>query len=274
VLSLRPVGAALAPLSGQVAVDVPALLRLTARLEAVSPIGGMTVSDGGWAIDVISADGKVDGRWDIGTGEPMDEPFSAADVFRVAESLHRSLLPGLGVVVQIASFAMLGTLAAGPVLAWPRFRNSLLGWHRAVGWCLLPVTILSPLTAVLMTLGVGEAALPIASHPVTMTEALSAAAARVDLGHLVTAHRSHGGIVLVQAADEVFAVDGQGRLAPLGGPGVVREIHEGVWAGAWSGVLNFVVSLGLLGLTVTGLMAWARRPPVGVRGSVSYRSVR
>ena len=73
---------------------------------------------------------------------------------------------------------------------------------------------------------------------------------RVDLSRLVMVRRFHGGTVPVQVAGEgggLFAVTEQGVTALTGGPGLVQAIHEGTWAGAWSGLLNAVVSLALLG---------------------------
>jgi sulfite reductase (NADPH) flavoprotein alpha-component len=44
-----------------------------------------------------------------------------------------------------------------------------------------------------------------------------------------------------------------------GGHGLTRELHEGTWAGAWSGALNLVSALGLGTLLATGVVAWWRR---------------
>jgi sulfite reductase (NADPH) flavoprotein alpha-component len=194
----------------------------------------------------------------------------AINIFRIAENLHRSLLLGLGIVVEVASWAMLSIMTIGPLLSWLRLRNTLIGWHKALGWCLLPVTILSPLTAVLMTLGVGKssAPLPKAARPLAISQALGVAASEIDVGRLVMARRFRGGTVLMQAAGErggMFTVTERAVTALTGGPGLVKEIHEGTWAGAGSGALNFAVSLALLGLTITGSLSWLRRSRRGRR---------
>jgi sulfite reductase (NADPH) flavoprotein alpha-component len=56
---------------------------------------------------------------------------------------------------------------------------------------------------------------------------------------------------------KVFAVTKAGLV---GGPtNWPRLLHEGTWAGKWSGIFNFVTSLALVLLTVTGITIWARR---------------
>ncbi len=39
-------------------------------------------------------------------------------------------------------------------MGWPRLRNTLSGWHEGFGWGILPLVILSPLTGLLLALGV------------------------------------------------------------------------------------------------------------------------
>lgn len=40
-------------------------------------------------------------------------------------------------------------------------------------------------------------------------------------------------------------------------------LHEGTWFGVWNQVLNSVVALGVLGLSLTGLLLWWKRRPAG-----------
>jgi sulfite reductase (NADPH) flavoprotein alpha-component len=264
VLSFRPIVSDFVLRSETDIADVRALGALIGKLETIGPVNAVTVADGGRAIDVVSSAADVAGRWDIVSGARRGSATGAIDIFGIAENLHKSLLLGLGIVVEVASWAMLAIMTIGPLLAWLRLRNTLIGWHKAIGWCLLPVTILSPLTAVLMTLGVGKghAPLPRATRPVAISQALAVAAPDVDVGRLVMARRFRGGTVLMQASGEqggVFAVTERGATALSGGPGLIKQIHEGTWAGAWSGALNLAASLGLLALTITGSLSWLRR---------------
>jgi sulfite reductase (NADPH) flavoprotein alpha-component len=265
VLSFRPIMSDLAVRAAQSGtVDAQALATLIGKLEAIGPVQMVRLADGGRMAEVASSAADVAGRWDLAAGTRMASPSGGIDLFETAERLHKSLLLGLGLLVDAATWAMVAIMAIGPVLGWLRFRHTLMGWHKAVGWCLLPVTLLSPLTAALMTIGVGEsrAPLPRAARPVGMAQALAVAAPDVDLSHLVMARRFRGGTVLMQAAGErggVFAVTDKEATALTGGPGLVKQIHEGTWAGAWSGALNVIVSAALLGLTVTGCWSWLRR---------------
>jgi sulfite reductase (NADPH) flavoprotein alpha-component len=97
---------------------------------------------------------------------------------------------------------------------------------------------------------------------VAISQALAVAAPDVDVGRLVMARRFRGGTVLMRAAGEqggVFAVTESTATALIGDPSLIKQIHEGTWAGSWSGALNFAVSLALLGLTITGSLSWFRR---------------
>ncbi|MCX5512933.1 nitric oxide synthase [Kaistia algarum] len=266
VLSFRPILANRATSSTMGAsIDVPALETLLDKLGAGGAVSSISVTGGGAAVDVASSTTAVAGTWDIATGTKSGAASSGIDVFGIAERFHKSLLLGLGLLVEAASFVMLAIMIVGPLLSCLRFRNSVIGWHRALGWCLLPVTILAPLTAVLMVLGIGggaRVALPVASHTVSVSEALTVAAPTVDLAQLQSARLFRGGTVMLQTAGEnggTFAVTDTVAVPLTGGPGLVKEIHEGIWAGAWSGALNFGISVVLLALTVTGFLSWFRR---------------
>ncbi|MFS8036640.1 PepSY domain-containing protein [Xanthobacter sp. AM11] len=270
VLSFRPIvnSGPTAPRAGA-GIDVAAVAALLGKVEAEGQIGAVSLVAGGTSLDVMSRDPKVAGRWDVATGRHTPAPAGGLDIFRTAEGLHKSLLLGLGLVVEVASFLMLGIMVAGPFLAWLRFRNTLMGWHMAVGWCLLPLTLISPVTAVMLTLGIGvgpRPELPRTQRPVGIGEALTIAARDLDATRFAGARRFRGGTVMVQIAPDAagkaggaFIVTDSGVSAFSGGPNLVKQIHEGTWGGAWSGTLNVLISLALLGLTVTGFVSWFRR---------------
>ncbi len=263
VLSFRPIVSDIATASAAAgAVDTTALQQLISRLDGGGGVTSISVANGGAAVDVASGSADVAGRWDVQAGTRSAAPTSSVDVFGIAEKLHKSLLLGLGFVVEAASFVMLAIMIIGPFLSLLRFRNSVIGWHRAVGWCLLPLSIIAPLTAVMIVLGIGEGArqpLPKASQPVSIAQALTVAGKDIDLAHLVSARTFRGGTVLLQTAEGSYAVTDAKAVPLTGGKGLVQQIHEGTWAGAWSGALNVVISLILLALTVTGVLSWFRR---------------
>src|SRR5439155_23929443 len=135
LLSWRPIVYDLASASSQAAtVDVRALGTLTGSLEAIGPVNMVTVAKGDRAIDVASSAPEVAGRWDIASGTRMESATGGIDIFGIAKNLHKSLLLGLGIVVDVASWAMLAIMVIGTLLAWPRFRHSLTGWHWLPGW--------------------------------------------------------------------------------------------------------------------------------------------
>lgn len=265
VLSFRPILAAAPPSAVSAAIDAPALTALIGRLEAGGQITSITLSADGRTVDVASPAAPIAGRWAIASATRIAPASGGIDVFRTAESLHKSLLLGLGLVVEVASFAMLAIMLAGPFLAWLRFRNSLIGWHMIVGWCLLPFTLVAPVTAAMMILGLGEGArapLPRATQPLSISQALTVAARELDTRHLATARGFRGGTVMLRMAGTsggTFVVTDQSVTALTGGPSLVKQIHEGTWAGAWSGSLNLAIALALLGLTGTGCASWLAR---------------
>ncbi|MFG1284774.1 PepSY domain-containing protein [Xanthobacter autotrophicus] len=270
ILSFRPIVNSGPPVARPgSSLDVVAFKALLGQLEARGQFGAVSIVDGGRSVSVMSQNPELGGRWEIATGQHTPAPAGSIDIFRTAEGLHKTLLLGLGLVVEVASFLMLAIMVAGPFMAWLRFRNTLMGWHTAVGWCLLPLTLTSPVTAVMLTLGIGvgpRPELPRAKRPVSISEAVTIASRDLDTTRLAAVRRFRGGSVMVQIAGDgagtkggSFVVTDAGVTPLVGGPNLVKQIHEGTWGGAWSGTLNFVISLALLGLTVTGFLSWFRR---------------
>lgn len=185
-----------------------------------------------------------------------------SDVFTTSRRLHESLLLDLKWLVDTSSAAMIVLMAIGLAMGLPFFRNSLGGWHRVTAWGLAPLLILSPLTGLAIAFGVTLS--PPAARPeggtVTLREAVRTVAARHDLANVVWI-RPMGGAMRARVYDgkqaKVFTVTRAGLVAgPQNWP---RVWHEGVFAGAWSGLMNVVISLALMLLMVTGLWIWLRR---------------
>lgn len=264
VLAFRPIVDAVAPVSATSRVDAAALTSLVERLDGLGAVTAISVSEAGRFVDVDTADPSVAGRWEVETGRRVgDSPLMSA-FFDVTEQLHKKLLLGLGLVVEFVSWAMVALVVVGPLLAWLRFRNTLIGWHTAVGWCLLPLALMSPLTGVLMTLHVGESGTPLprAARPVSVAEALTIAAPQVDLAGLVEAHRFRGGTVMLRMRGEpmeLHVVTEESVVRLVDGPPLIKRIHEGTWGGLWSGLLNLVAALALTLLAVTGPVSWFAR---------------
>ena len=265
VLAFRPIVGSFDGPPPASSVEPTALVALVDRLAGRATVSAVAVADQGRAIDVTASDPAVAGRWAVATGERLGAaPGGGIDVFAVAEKIHKQLLVGLGLVVEAASWVMVAIIVIGPFLGWLRLRNSIVGWHTAVGWFLFPLVLLSPLTGVLMTLHVGEGgtALPRAARPVTVAQALTIASPTVDLSSLVEAHPFRGGTVMLRTAapaPATWVVTDTAAQRLVGGPSLVKRIHEGTWGGLWSGLVNFVVSIALGALTVTGVWSWVAR---------------
>lgn len=236
---------------------------VAALLESVDPEGRAR------SVEILG-DGLVSiadvGIYDPATGERTGTADAGFDLFGTAERLHKNLLVGAGIVVEVATYAMLLIVVAGPFLAWPRLRRTLMGWHLGLGWALLPLALLLPLTGVLMTLHVGTGELPrfpSATAPLPLATALEHAAAETDLSGLHMVRRFRGGTVLVMtrgtAGTRAYIVTDAGVSALDRSGNWPKTLHEGTWAGAWSGIVNLAGALGLTGLTVTGFMSWFTR---------------
>lgn len=201
---------------------------------------------------------------DVASGEVRPGPSTVAAVMGASRGLHERLMLNAGWLVIASTAAMLVLVVLGALMGWPRFANTLGGWHKAMAWGLLPLTVLSPLTGLLMAAGVTfttPPAAPAASGPpLKLTQAVAILAKDHDLSGLVWM-RPQGGRVMARLAEggeyRVYAVTPAGAVATE--RNWPRLWHEGNFAGAWSAAMNVVLSLAMTGLTVTGVWIWLRR---------------
>lgn len=200
------------------------------------------------------------------TGEEVRGGLPWSDLFLTARRLHETLLLDLGRLVVASTYAMLALAVLGVLMGWPRLRNSLSGWHKGVAWALLPLLVASPLTGVFLAHGVTFAgAVPAVAGPApTPREAIRAVeAAGHDLSGMVWM-RPQRDRMLVRLSEggewRVHAVTRDGTVAqPRSWP---RLVHEGNFAGVWSGLMNVLISLAFVLLLATGLILWTRRSPL------------
>ena len=199
---------------------------------------------------------------DATSGEALPGPSRLASLFVTMRQVHERLLFNLGWLVIASSYVMLVLATLGVLMGWPRIRNTLAGWHKAMAWGLLPLIVLSPLTGLLLAYGVTFSTMPAAAPaaPLPLKDAVQIVGARHDLSSLIWL-RPLGPRLVVRFAEagefKTYAVTREGTLPlPRNWP---RLWHEGNFAGAWSSLMNVLTSIVMLGLLVTGVWIWLRR---------------
>ncbi len=209
-------------------------------------------------ISGVGPEGAVD--IDVSTGAVREDDGRFSGLFGEARGLHEHLVFDLGWLVTASTFAMLALAVLGIAMGWPRLRASMSGWHQGIAWFALPLLVLSPLTGLALALGVSFAAPAARTQPLPLREAARIVALAKDPSTIVWI-RNRGGRQLARLNEggmfNVYAVTREGLVeTPRNWP---RLIHEGNFAGIWSGLMNVAVSLAFVGLMVTGGVIFARR---------------
>ncbi|WP_169558560.1 PepSY domain-containing protein [Uliginosibacterium gangwonense] len=261
ILAFKPIVEA----GAQARLDVGVL---AATLDKVDPQGkasSLSVAADGKSFELRSRRAGTIGRFEMGSGAQL--PASGFNIFDTALSLHKNLMLGAGWLVELATYAMVVLIVSGLLLGWPKLRNNLSGWHKGLGWIGLPLVVVTPLTGLLMVLHLGMPRLPAyeaAERALPIAQTLAIAARQTDLSGVTQARTFRRGAVMISAKTDTgtvtHIVSGTGQLVTMTqGPGWVRMLHEGTWAGAFSGVVNFLSASVLMGLLGTGMWAWVRR---------------
>jgi hypothetical protein len=152
-------------------------------------------------------------------------------------------------------------MVIGILMGLPRLRNTLSGWHKGTAWFTLPLILLSPLTGLLLELGLSFAgsAPPAAAKRVSLPEAVSIVAKDRDLAQ-VSSIGNRGGRMMARIIEDgelrAYAVTADGlSVLPRNWP---RLLHEGNWSLIGSAA-NVLISVALLTLLVTGVLIWTLR---------------
>lgn len=201
---------------------------------------------------------------DVATGAAQPAPSGTARFLLTARRLHETLLLDAGWLVIASTAVMLALALLGVLMGLPRFENTLSGWHMVFSWGVLPLVVLSPLTALLMAGGITLADPPpradASAAPADLATAVRLVGTTHDLSGLVWI-RPQGNRVLARIVEggeyRVYAVTSDAVTpAPRNWP---RLWHEGNFAGSGSAWLNVVASIAMIGLAVTGPWLWLRR---------------
>jgi uncharacterized iron-regulated membrane protein len=200
---------------------------------------------------------------DLATEDVARSPSTLVNVLVTSRRLHETLLIDARWLVTASTIAMLCLITLGIFMGLPRLRSTVAGWHQVAAWSLLPLVILSPLTALALAFGVTFTTPPArgAGQPtITLIEAVRIVGREHDLSNLIWL-RSAGSGMLARLVEDgeyrVYAVAPSGLSAvPRNWP---RLLHEGNWRGSLSASLNVVTSVVLVGLLGTGLYLWGAR---------------
>lgn len=249
--------------------DVGRILSLVTRAEATAPV------DFAGFVDAEHRTFMLAGRngpaaYDLATGAtvpmPAPPPEERSGIFDVALRIHKNLWFGAGALVSIASIAMIFLVIAGPILARPGRGVGPLGQHIRFGWFLWPLVALLPLSLVMMKLH-----LPVLNNPsapmAPMSRLMRDAAHVTDLSRLDGMQRLPGGrafVVLDGASGPTRYVLADGHLRTMDSrwSALGRELHEGTWAGRWSGLINLAAAAAMLWMLGSGVLSYVRRRAV------------
>jgi sulfite reductase (NADPH) flavoprotein alpha-component len=277
VLAFRPLlGRAAEPRStGK--VDATGLIALLREVDPQGTSRGLLISEDGKTVEIRGANKEQGnlGTFDI-ESKARVAPASKIDVFDLAQKGHRGLFVGIHQLSDVATYALVAVLLLGPFIAWPRRRNTLMGWHTAMGWFLLPFSALGPITAVMLMLhigsgprgggggpkgegrrGGGEASAPIADF------IQSALQHGTDLRSLRAVAKQGQNTLLTVVTPQglqYHQVSRNGSVAEAKpAPSAIKQLHEGTWAGPLSASLSLLGAASLAAMLVTGLWSWVRK---------------
>lgn len=245
-------------------VEVSEVTALVDRLSAEYQVTAVTRSTvtGQWVVPGVGEYRLVDAER-IGDGNNSSDEF-----FAWVKNLHKDLLLDAGWLVEWVTYAMLAIMVVGVFLGWPKFSQSLIGWHQWLGVWLLPLALMLPLTAALMKLHVGQPDLGLqrGAKPTGLVQGIEQAAVEHDLSRMIGASRFKAGSVMIKLPEHVLVVSGD-TVTPVDLEAYLpKQLHEGLWAGWVSGLFNVLAGALVLGLTLTGGINWLRRQrAAGVR---------
>ncbi|MGL4496076.1 MAG: PepSY domain-containing protein [Beijerinckiaceae bacterium] len=213
-------------------------------------------------VSVGLANGESSER-DLKSGEEIEDGEDwLAEFMGSNRRIHEHLIGDLGWLVIASTWAMMVLMVIGVLMGLPFLRNTVGGWHRMIAWVLLPLLIISPLSGLGIAHGISLAGpTPQTDRtPVPLVDAIAIVAAKHDLSGL-TSIRTRGGRLMARIYEgselKAYAITKTGTVAlPRNW---TRTIHEGNWAGSFSGWLNVITSIAFIALMGTGIFIWARR---------------
>jgi len=259
-------------------VPVAEAVALLARVDGDGRARALRFEEPGVAVMEFARAGERQIRsFDMATGRDLGVRNEGAEFFHWMADLHKHFFWGLEGLLEYATHALAAVVLFGPFLAWPRLRNTVMGWHMALGWASLPVAAVVSVTAILLIIGPPEGHYPQIDRSAgryPLPQALEAAARAQGLSHVATVRTAQqAAVVIAGTADgaEVTLMATRDGVTPIPPhPSLIDRLHTGTWAGGWSGALYLAGMLAMLGLMGTGLWSWGRRV-VGARARTGDR---
>ncbi|MBP6117617.1 MAG: PepSY domain-containing protein [Neisseriaceae bacterium] len=266
VLALKPIMAPEAGVGIQASISANQVMATLSQIDPAGEMSSLTVLQGGDTILLQGGkQGPEGGVYDLRSAEKVGDAGMGMQTFNWFKSLHKNLLIGAGWVVEWVSYLLAAILLVGVFLLRPKFRQTLVDTHNTLGWLALPLWLLLPVTGVMMCLHLGAPdfnQLQASSAPLAQViKAVADDRALTQLASIETVKGRYQVVKLEEAGQVTsYQLNEQAQLSPATMNRYwAKELHEGTWAGAFSGWLNLFVSLGLVVLTSTGAYSWLRR---------------
>lgn len=231
-------------------------------------------------IQTIALDANGQDIWIKTQGNPLEQRFTIAEgrligeagmssaLYNTAKSLHKGLLIGATGFVEFLTYVFIAVLLVAPFLMQVRWQKRLMSIHNALGFWAIPLWLLIPITGLLMSLKVGApevGKLNLNQELTPAVQVMQVLERENQLHNFVSLETMRGRSVLINLATDAGVQTFQiptatQTLEPVGITTYwPKLLHEGTWAGALSGWLNFIIGAGLSFFTLSGAYSWFRR---------------
>lgn len=241
------------------------ILQSLKKIDPDNNIANVSVLTDGHSI-LVSGKNGPNGIYDLITAQRTGNAGMNTALFNSIKNLHKDLLVDADILIQIASYIMAFILLIAPFLLKPRLKASLIDTHNLTGWLLYPLLLLLPVTGILMTFHLGAPNFTKLDQSSNLSvysaiEKISTTDSLNDFVAISKIKNRYQTITLNKNGTKTYyQFDSNNQLKPANFSRYwVKELHEGTWAGSFSGWLNLFVACMLLALTGTGFYSWLRR---------------
>ena len=269
ILSFKPI---LSPSTSSEAIgsqQAQALSAVVQQAEAVSgQIQTIALDANGQDVWIKTKDNALEQRYNIAEGRFIEEAGMSSTVYNTAKSLHKNLLLDAGDFVEFVTYIFIAILLVAPFLMKPRWQKRLMSIHNALGFWAIPLWLLVPITGLLMSMKIGApefGKLNLNNQATPAVHVMQVLERENQLQNFVSLETVRGRSVLINLATDTgvkpFQVSNKSQALEQLDVSTYwpKLLHEGTWAGALSGWLNFMIGAGLSFFTISGAYSWIRR---------------